>query len=80
MELLRELAAAPDDLPLLERASRVAAFAAQSPWKVELGEAQNTVWKLLSAELPRWERDPAPESRERRVALTAMARDLGLVV
>lgn len=80
MELLRELADAPDDLALLDRASRVAAFAAQSPWKVELGEAQNAAWRILSTQLPRWELDAAPEARGRRLALTAMARDLGLEV
>lgn len=77
-DLLLELSRAPDDRDLLRVVSGLASFAARVPWKTELGEAQNTVWKLLHR--PRDEHDGSPSVVERRRALEAIARDLGIEV
>ncbi len=81
--LLTELAAHPDDFELLSQVSRVAAFAAASAWKMELGEAQNAAWKLTHALVPGWAKKTAsedPRGVERRRLLKGIASDLGLNV
>ena len=68
--MLEEIRARPEDLALLERAVEVAAFAATSSWKIDLGEAQTAVWHLLrslsempSSQRPGLERPSRAEQR-----------------
>ncbi|HJL19767.1 MAG TPA: DUF3536 domain-containing protein [Sandaracinaceae bacterium LLY-WYZ-13_1] len=81
--LLAAVADQPEELPLLARLEQVARFVAESPWKMDLGEAQNATWHLAQERLPSWQarsvvRDP--EAVERRRLLTAVATALGLRV
>ncbi len=79
--LLAELRATPDDFALLTQTARVASFAAGSPWKMELGEAQNAVWTLSRALLPRWAQAAGdPKAPERRRLLKGVAANLGMHV
>jgi alpha-amylase/alpha-mannosidase (GH57 family) len=73
--LLRELERTPDDRALLTQVGRVASFAAASKWKMELGEAQNTAWKLAERLLPAWREAP-----DRRRVLEGVLADLGMKV
>lgn len=80
-ELLRELEQHPEDRGLLEHVARVASFASLSPWKMELGEAQNSAWKLAQAHLRRWAEATAvqdPHAGERRRLLRSVATALGI--
>ena len=79
--LLAELRATSDDFALLTQTARVASFAAGSPWKMELGEAQNAVWTLSRALLPRWAQAAGdPKAPERRRLLKGVAANLGMHV
>jgi hypothetical protein len=72
--ILDGIRARPDDLALLQRAVDVAGFVSTSAWKIDLGEAQTAVWRLLRSiserpSLPY----PAPSRDERRVLLERVA-------
>lgn len=71
--LLSALEASPDDRALLAQVAEVAAFAEASPWKMELGEAQNTAWKVGRMLLPTL----SAESESRR-ALERVLAALGM--
>jgi hypothetical protein len=64
----------PDDEALLEHIAAVAAFVASSPWKMELANAQNHVWRLAQDLMTKWGKD------ERADLLAHIARDLGLKI
>lgn len=67
----------PDDLALANKLADVAAFVAESSWKMDLGEAQNGFWRLMRETLPRWRRSP---DEERIEVLTRSARCLRMLV
>src|SRR5690606_21677325 len=77
-ELLRELERTPDDRELLMQVGRVASFAAASDWRMELGEAQTTAWKLAEWLLLAWGQDP--EQLDRRRVLEQVLDALGMRV
>ncbi len=67
---------APDDLAVWARLRDVAAFAASSPWRFDLGEAQTVAWRLARELLPGWRTDP--EAAPRVEALRAALDHLGI--
>ncbi|MCB9591421.1 MAG: DUF3536 domain-containing protein [Sandaracinaceae bacterium] len=44
----------PESLPLAQKLAEVAAFVASSPWKMELAEPQEALWRHMRAHLPAW--------------------------
>jgi alpha-amylase/alpha-mannosidase (GH57 family) len=83
-DLLEAVEREPEELRTLEHLADVAAFVAESPWKMNLGEAQNGAWTLAQELLPGWRArsdDPNdPDAAARCRALEAVARHLGLEV
>lgn len=73
--LLRELENDPNDLSLLAQVARVAGFAKECPWQLELGPAQNVAWKLAERMLPEWREQP-----DRRLLLERVLDHLGMNV
>lgn len=73
--LLRALDATPDDFDLLVQVEKIAAFAEESPWELELGPAQNTAWKLAERLLPAWRAAP-----DRRLLLERVLTHLAMKV
>lgn len=69
--------ARPDDLELTNRLANVASFVAESPWKMDLGEAENGLWRLMRTTVPRWRRD---SDQARIDALTRVATHLRMRV
>lgn len=78
--LVGALRADPDDLPLLVLLADVAAFVHESPWKMDLGEAQNGVWRLLQDAPAVWRARDDTEDAERLATLARVARQLEIEV
>jgi len=78
--VIAELRDDPDDVMRAEHLADVAAFVDQSPWKMDLGPAQDALWHHARAHLSRWREGGTRDDRRRVEVITRAASLLRIVL
>ena len=79
-ELLDAVVGSPDDPTLTARLAELTAFVASSPWKMDLGDQQELMWRHMSAHLPRWKAEGGAAAEQLAELVRASARSLRISV
>lgn len=74
--LLQSVRTRPEDVDLADKLAGLAEFVAESPWKMDLGAAQNALWRHLRAHAPAWQARCEPDDSRRLEALRRAAEHL----